>query len=303
MTLDVLQILYESLDGPSWATSANWRGLDGCQRPTDHAFVTCPRDRQVVEHIDFTPTFANSPPPASIRGTLPTQIGLLTELKTLRLSSEASWPSETALSGTLPTELALLTKLTTLKIVATRLSGTLPNDIGNTAPPFFGHPYPRNGGIMLAHNRLSGTIPSSLTKMERWMDPTDIWNSGRGEDVMLDLRWNFFLTELPANLATYCTSSLGFPRCIGLPPLSCSAFGERAALSIASRKSCRACPSDAIVVLQFLAVVGVVGVGALVGIVKLYLLSMRHPETRMRLVATASLVFAQAQTVCVLNTI
>ena len=55
--------------------------------------------------------------------------------------------------------------------------------------------------------------------------------------------------------------------------------------------------------LQFLAVVGVVGVGALVGIVKLYLLSMRHPETRMRLVATASLVFAQAQTVCFLNAI
>ena len=60
-----------------------------------------------------------------VRGTLPTEIGLLTNLETLDFAVNS-------LTGTLPVEYSQLTKLEYLDFMAnTEISGTLPSEYGN----------------------------------------------------------------------------------------------------------------------------------------------------------------------------
>ena len=59
----------------------------------------------------------------AIRGSIPSQLGLLTELNTLSLT-------ENRLTGSIPSQLGLLTELDTLSLTNTNLAGSIPSQLG-----------------------------------------------------------------------------------------------------------------------------------------------------------------------------
>ncbi len=81
-----------------------------------------------------------------ISGTIPTELGDLTALTTLDLSSHQ-------ISGTIPTQLGSLTALTALDLSGNQLTGAIPSQIGSLAGLTF---------LDLSGNQLSGAIPSQI---------------------------------------------------------------------------------------------------------------------------------------------
>ena len=82
-----------------------------------------------------------------VSGTLPTHIGLLTDLTSLILYRNR-------FSGTLPTEIGLLTRLANLQLYTNQLSGTLPTEIGRLTQ--------LTASLYLFGNSFSGTLPTEL---------------------------------------------------------------------------------------------------------------------------------------------
>ena len=85
----------------------------------------------------------------SISGTLPTQIGLLTNLLQLFMTNNH-------LSGTLPTEIGLLTSLRKLGMSGNSISGVLPTELAQLT---------KLEALGASVNRLSGTLPSQLGRL------------------------------------------------------------------------------------------------------------------------------------------
>jgi len=110
-----------------------------------------------------------------LTGTIPTEIGLLTNLTAL-----AFWEPVRGkgLIGTIPTEIGKLTSLKELHLDGNHLTGTIPSEIALIA------------GLSILHledNKLSGSLPSELESMTGFIlassstDPTDdqgLWLSG-----------------------------------------------------------------------------------------------------------------------------
>eukprot|EP00536_Pseudo-nitzschia_multiseries_P007045 jgi/Psemu1/65849/estExt_Genemark1.C_1570041 len=109
-----------------------------------------------------------------LRGTIPTEIGLLTQLTGLDIDNNK-------LTGTIPTELGKLKKMVELDLDANNLSGPIPTEFGRliNAREFdlihnqLSGPIPTEIGNLASlatfaaeGNNLSGTIPSQVGKME-----------------------------------------------------------------------------------------------------------------------------------------
>ncbi len=108
-----------------------------------------------------------------LSGTLPNEIGRLTDLRVLYLKGND-------LTGEIPPELGLLKKLYWLSLSNNRLSGSIPRELGNqiylkrlylrgnslegTIPPDIGH-LKCLEWLDLSHNNLSGLIPPELGKL------------------------------------------------------------------------------------------------------------------------------------------
>jgi hypothetical protein len=81
-----------------------------------------------------------------VGSTIPSEIGLLTQLTVLDLSMNA-------LAGTIPSTLGLLTQLTSLQLSSNQLTGPVPSTFENLVQVTL---------LELYENQLTGTIPSSL---------------------------------------------------------------------------------------------------------------------------------------------
>ena len=84
--------------------------------------------------------------PFYLSGTIPAELGDLTELKSIRLGFND-------LTGSIPTELGNLTNLTELDLNSNDLTGTIPTELGSLA---------NLTRLDLASNGLTGTIPTEL---------------------------------------------------------------------------------------------------------------------------------------------
>ena len=83
---------------------------------------------------------------AKLEGTIPTQLGSLTDLRTLNLRSNR-------LTGTIPTQLGNLINLQTLNLQSNRLTGSIPTQTGSLT---------NLRELDLAGNQLTGNIPTQL---------------------------------------------------------------------------------------------------------------------------------------------
>lgn len=160
-------------------------------------------------------------------GTLPTELGLLTQLESLHVDQQSQ------LSGTLPTEVGQMTSLTYLSICNTNLDGALPSELGlltiltvleleyvslhGTIPSELGG-LTKLSEITLRNTSLEGTIPSEM--------------GGLTNLRLLNFEHNALQGTIPSNLGALIhlhTLYLGFNALHGTIP---SEFGGLASLQL-----------------------------------------------------------------------
>ena len=122
-----LLALYEATSGASWGdlTGAGWGASNQgwlvghpCLSAQGWSGVRCSADNHPqVEAITLRYT--------GLEGTLPSTLGLLAGLRTLRVGINA-------ISGTLPTQLGRLSKLQTVGVDLNEVSGTVPSQLATS---------------------------------------------------------------------------------------------------------------------------------------------------------------------------
>ena len=174
---DALEALYQDTDGDNWTNNRNW--LSNAQLDSWHG-VTTDRNGRVVE-LDLSENELN--------GTIPSELGSLTNLERLKLSkNQLRGPIppelgnlsnlkfldlyENRLSGPIPPELGDLSNLEALALFKNNLRGTIPSDLANLN---------NLGWLLLWGNQLDGTIPSELGRLTNllWLYLSDNRLSGR----------------------------------------------------------------------------------------------------------------------------
>jgi len=133
-----LMVLYNSTDGANWSNYANWGNGDPCTQ--NWYSVTC----DGIGNVVGLQLYNNN-----LRGTIPTEIGQLTNLSALYLSNNS-------LSGTIPIEIGQLTNLSALYLFNNSLRGTIPTEIGKLT---------NLSALYLFNNSLSGTIPTEIGQL------------------------------------------------------------------------------------------------------------------------------------------
>ena len=130
-----LTALYNALDGGSWTTKTNWLTGSFCSW---HG-VVC--DGTALSRLTLSSN--------GLWGTLPTEVGLLSELR-YQLDLY-----DNTIRGHIPTELAALTTLWSIDLQRNELSGSLPTEVGGLA---------RLSTMLHVHYNpsLSGTLPTEL---------------------------------------------------------------------------------------------------------------------------------------------
>ena len=151
---DALVALYNSTDGANWKDNTGWMGEVG----TECLWygVTC--SSASVTRLSL----ANN----SLTGTIPGELGNLTNLTRLTLNNNS-------LSGSIPAELGNLSNLKYLWLAVNSLTGSIPNELGNLT---------KLSELTLSNNDFTGTVPASLNafniKSNAFKyEPTDEWPS------------------------------------------------------------------------------------------------------------------------------
>lgn len=129
---DVLIAFYKAMGGDNWTHNDNWcsdRPLSEWYGVTTAMIEPGTKAAEAVERVtglDMSGVYTDgSKRGNNLIGTLPPVIGQLTELLYLELYNNPG------LSGSIPTEIGLLTKLRTLGLQMNSWSGTLPAELGN----------------------------------------------------------------------------------------------------------------------------------------------------------------------------
>ncbi|MCP4216110.1 MAG: hypothetical protein GY765_15775, partial [bacterium] len=140
--------LYNSTNGDSWTDNGNWKSapldVDGFAMPgTENTWqsVTC--------DVGNTTVIELRPSSNGLNGTIPTELGDLTNLTDLRLN-------DNSLSGGIPTQLGNLSNLQILYLDSNQLSGSIPAQLGNLANLTW---------LFLYNNQLTGSIPMELANL------------------------------------------------------------------------------------------------------------------------------------------
>ena len=196
-----LMALYNSTGGASWTDKTNW-GEDGVGIDMWHG-VTVDADGRVTG-LDLSNN--------NLAGTLPADLGTLTNLTTLDLS-------ENQLSGTIP-DLSLLTVLSTLNLSENQLSGEIPAALGSL---------PQLQSLYLGGNQLTGAIPAELGSipflMTLHLDRNQL--SGDFPAALGNIPFRMVSTRFAGNALTGCVPHglrdlLGLPCRSGVRPMTSS---------------------------------------------------------------------------------
>ncbi len=132
-----LVALYKATDGPNWTDKENWSSA----APLGEWYGVTTDDNGRVTHLNLTDN--------SLQGTIPVELGQLTNLTELDLS-------ENQLTGAIPVELGQLTNLTWLDLRDNQLTGAIPVELGQLA---------KLRGLHLDVNTLTGPIPTGLGQL------------------------------------------------------------------------------------------------------------------------------------------
>ncbi len=137
---DALRALYNSTSGNNWRKRTGW-DVSSPTPPSASVVNSWHGVTVVGDRVTKLSLFNNS-----LSGTLPSELGSLSNLQVLSLNFSS-------LSGTLPSELGSLSNLQELWLDRNSLSGTLPSELGSLS---------NLRKLYLHRNSLSGTLPSEL---------------------------------------------------------------------------------------------------------------------------------------------
>jgi Leucine-rich repeat (LRR) protein len=135
---EALVAFYNSTNGDSWTDKGGW--LED-NTPCSWKGVTCSGGHVSKLYLESN----------ELTGTIPTELGNLSNLTRLSLSSNK-------LTGTIPTELGNLSNLTRLSLSSNQLTGTIPTELGNLS---------NLTRLSLSSNQLTGTIPTELGNLSQ----------------------------------------------------------------------------------------------------------------------------------------
>jgi len=138
--LVILNILYHSLGGGLWSNNGNWFNSD--YNYCAWYGITCTGNRQIGS-IDLGEN--------DLRGSIPSEIGLLSQLTFLSFNTNN-------LSGSIPSEIGQLTQLTWLGLMSNHLSGSIPSEIGQLDHLL---------ALSFYDNNLSGSIPNEFEHLSQ----------------------------------------------------------------------------------------------------------------------------------------
>ncbi|HEY9623287.1 MAG TPA: DUF4347 domain-containing protein [Crinalium sp.] len=174
-----LKALYLSTNGANWTNNTGWKDWDfNSTTPPDTSVVTSWKGVTLAgDRVSLLVLNANN-----LSGTIPTELGNLTNLATLALPTNQ-------LTGTIPTELGNLTNLSLLNLARNQLTGTIPTWVTNLS---------RLQILNLRQNQLTGAIPSGLGSLTYLFllalasnqlsgnIPSDLGNSNSLRELYLD---------------------------------------------------------------------------------------------------------------------
>jgi len=173
----ILAVLYFALNGENWKEDFNFltSSVDACLWHAEYFdFI---EDDTFYRGASCNPTtyeiVSISMPNNDMQGTLPTEIGLLSELKELALSSNN-------ISGSLPPQLSKLSSLRFMLLGNNQLTGTLPAWFGELSDV---------RSLSISSNSLHGSIPNDMASMSRL--------------TLLGLSDNDFSGTLPQNFENF----------------------------------------------------------------------------------------------------
>ena len=107
----ILNVFYFSTSGHEWFDSSGWLSIE---HQCTWRGIFC-NDEGVIESLEMESN--------NLSGSIPTELGLLTELSKLDLKHNT-------LTGSIPTELGLLTELSVMYLYKNNLNGTIPTELG-----------------------------------------------------------------------------------------------------------------------------------------------------------------------------
>lgn len=139
---DALVALYEATGGPDWNNSTNWL----TKEPVSSWHGVTADDSGSPTALFL---YGNG-----LRGTLPSELGSLTDLERLDLRRNE-------LSDTIPAALGGLARLRELDLAHNHLSGRLPVELGNLS---------ELAVLQIEHNEFSGGLPGSLSRLAKLED-------------------------------------------------------------------------------------------------------------------------------------
>ena len=199
-----LVALYNATDGPNWFKNRYWLS----DRPLDMwNGVTVDDGRVTGLFLHFN----------QLAGPLPSELGKLTNLRELDLSSNE-------LAGPIPSELGKLANLQRLNLASNELTGLIPPELGELA---------ELQELVLFHNQLTGPLPPELGKLASLERMQLIGNQLTGP----------IPSEL-GNLANLQVLILGFNRLIGLIPPELSRLGNLERLYLVENQLAGSIPSE-----------------------------------------------------------
>ncbi|KAM7461175.1 hypothetical protein LguiA_029296 [Lonicera macranthoides] len=223
----------EALAGIRWwwnvhpsMNHCDWYGIK-CNEAGSVTYISCPRhphfDGEVGMDELNLPSFQNLETLyldyCGLKGTIPYEIGFLTQLTSLYLDGNRfteSVPSELGnlknleylYLGTIPSSVYALTKLTVLELDGNRLSGFIPSKIQNLNNLI---------SLRLEWNNLSGTIPPTmglLTNLTHLDLSHNLFDSIIPDNLsylsklkFLNLSYNKLVGPIPTILSKLCSSS------------------------------------------------------------------------------------------------
>ncbi len=207
---NALIALYNSLGGGGWTNKANWCS----DKPVEEWYGVTVNGEGFVTGVSFENN--------NLLGTIPAEIGNLTNLKSLRIVGEpgvtGSIPEEIcnlesletlqienneSLSGNIPENIGNLTNLVTLSVKGCSVSGTMPESIGNLV---------KLKSLNLSDNNLSGQIPDEFGNMlaleELYLEGNGLWGMIFSHLVkfpnleVCNLRGNDFIGQIPDEIGS-----------------------------------------------------------------------------------------------------
>ena len=230
---EVLEILYDELDGDNWTYNANWKST----APLEDWDGVSTDDSGRVDTLTLNQN--------GLTGSIPPELGELSNLRALVLCCND-------LSGPIPPELGNLSNLRYLILFGNNLTGSIPPELGDLSSL-----WSLNLGLSIGSNALTGSIPAELGNLSN-LRGLSLWGNDLSGPIPpelgdlsslshLDLGFNALTGSIPSELGDLSSLShldLGFNTLTGSIPAELGDLSSLEYLDLGANALAGSIPSE-----------------------------------------------------------